>query len=267
MNTDVTPRLFARDFGRGTRKAVALHCSLAHSGAWKQLATCLSDDLTITAVDLLGHGQSPDRGGIGDPTDKVIDSVLPFLDDPVDLIGHSYGGVVALRLAIEYPQKVRSLLLFEPVLMAIAHQDRSSEVDRNNDLMDEVAAEIAKGDPETAARVFMRVWGDGRRWADLPVDLRKSSTRRIGFVDDCRPTVDQDRGNIVARLGQIQVPAVIMDGAASPPIMKVIQDGIARRMPNARRVTFDGVSHMGPITHPALIADEIRKALTVEPAF
>ena len=267
MKSDAAPRLFTRDFGRGTRKAVALHCSLAHSGAWKQLATCLADDLTITAVDLLGHGKSPGWDEGSDPTDQLIAAILPLLDDPVDLIGHSYGAVVALRLAVEFPQKVRSLLLFEPVLMAIARLDNPTEAAWSDGLMRDMSVAIAKGDNETAARAFMRIWGDGRRWADLPPELRQGSARRIGFVDDCRPTVDHDQGNIIGRLDQIKVPVVIMDGAASPPIIKVVQDGIARRIPNARRVTFDGVAHMGPNTHPDLIANEIREALSVESGF
>lgn len=261
MKAEAAPQLFAREFGRGKRKALALHCSLAHSGAWRQLAACLADDLTITAVDLLGHGKSPNWDKGRDPTDQIIAGVLPFLDDPVDVIGHSYGGVIALRLAIEYPQKVRSLHLFEPVLMAIARLDNPAESAWSDGLMDEMAAEITSGDAESAARAFMRVWGDGRRWADLPLDLRKGSSRRIEFVDDCRPTVDQDQGNIIARLDQIKVPVVIMDGVASPPIIKVVQDGLAKRLPNARRVTFDDMAHMGPSTHASLVAAEIRKAL------
>jgi pimeloyl-ACP methyl ester carboxylesterase len=47
--------------------------------------------------------------------------------------------------------------------------------------------------------------------------------------------------------------------------MKVVQDGIAARMPNARRVTLDGAGHMGPITHAAEVATEIRKTLALAP--
>ncbi len=254
-------KLFSRQYGQGARKAVALHCSLAHSGAWKRLASVLEDDLTITALDLPGHGQSPDWDGQGDLTDAVIESVLPFLEEPVDLIGHSYGAVVALRLALDHPDRVRSLSLFEPVLMAIAKTDGPDEAAWNARLMAEIVAELAKGEAETAARLFMRVWGDGRRWADLPQDLREGSTRRIGFIGHSRPAIDDDNRGLIPRLSNVTVPAVIMDGGESPPLMKVVQDGIASRLGNARRVTFDGLAHMGPVTHPQLVADEIRKTL------
>ena len=152
---------------------------------------------------------------------------------------------------------VRSLSLFEPVLMAIARTDGPEEAVWNDALMAEVGAYVANGDPETGARTFMRVWGDGRRWADLPNELREGSTRRIGFIASSRPGIDEDIGQIIPRLGQITVPTVLMDGADSPPLMKVVQNGIAARMPNARRVTFQGQAHMGPITHAADVAREI----------
>lgn len=255
--------LFARDYGHGPRKALALHCTLAHSGAWKRLASVLSDDLTITALDLPGHGRSPDWDGSGDLTDTVVDAILPFLQEPVDLIGHSYGAVVALRLAIEHPEKVRSLSLFEPVWVAIARLDGPAEAAWNDAHMAEIEAAIDKGDPETAARMFMRVWGDGRRWADLPAELREGSTRRISFLSGSHSAIDGDNRGLIPRLGQITVPSVVMDGSASPALIKVVQDGIARRLGRSRRVTFNGVAHMGPITHPQLVAEEIRKTLVL----
>lgn len=249
--------LFYRDLGTGPRKAIALHCSLAHSGAWKRVAAHLGEQLTIRAFDLPSHGQSPDWNGVGDLLDATVAAMLPHLNEPVDLIGHSFGGVVCLRLALERPEMVRSLSLFEPVLMAIARHDSPEEAAWNSTLMSEVSDFVAQGDRESAARTFMRVWGDGRKWADLPRDLREGSARRIGFITSSRAGIDLDQSGIVARLGQINVPVVLMDGGDSPPLMQVVQDGIAARIPGARRVTFAGQAHMGPITHAADVAREI----------
>lgn len=257
MDTPAPLELHFQILGHGPRKAIALHCSLAHSGAWKRLGLCLDDVLTIRAFDLPNHGQSPDWQGGGDLTEITVSALLTHLDEPVDLIGHSFGGVLCLRLALERPEMVRSLSLFEPVLMAIAREDNPELAAWNEALMQEVENEIARGDPEMGARIFMRVWGDGRRWSDLPQELRDGSARRIGFIASSRPGIDEDKGWIIPRLGQISVPTVLMDGADSPPLMKVVQDGLAARMPNARRVTFEGQAHMGPITHPKEVAREI----------
>lgn len=264
--TATAPRtLHARSFGTGARKALALHCSLAHSGAWRGVAMNLSDDLTITALDLPGHGKSPAWSGTRDVFEETLEAVLPFITEPVDLIGHSFGGVLSLMIALERPDLVRSLSLFEPVLMVMAREEGPEEYRWNEKLMEDVAAHVAAGDPEMGARAFLRTWGDGRPWADLPEDLRQSAKRLIPLVCASQPVLAEDSANIIPRLDRIMVPAVLMDGAGSPPLMKVVQDGIAARMPNARRVTLDGAGHMGPITHAAEVANEIRKTLALAP--
>ncbi|MEQ9694898.1 alpha/beta hydrolase [Shimia sp. SDUM112013] len=257
LDTVAPLHLHARSFGHGPEPALALHCSLAHSGAWRGVAGALAEDMTVTALDLPSHGRSPDWDGQGDITDATVAAVRPFLGRPMHLIGHSYGGVIALRLAVQYPHLVKSVSLFEPVLMAVAREDGPEQAAWNAALMQTVMTEIAAGHPDRAARAFMRVWGDGRRWDDLPEDLRAGATRRITVIRDSEPSLGHDNWGLIPRLGEIQAPLVLMDGAESPALMKVVQDGIAARVHGARRKTFEGLAHMGPITHPKTVAAEI----------
>ena len=264
MTTETTTAplaLFSREFGTGPRKALALHCSLAHSGAWRGVAEQLGEALTITALDLPGHGKSAPWSGQGDLTQETLDAVLPFVTEPVDLIGHSFGGVLSLLIALHRPEMVRSLSLFEPVLMAIAREDAPDQHQWNRNHMAEVDAHIEAGDPAMGARLFLRVWGDGRPWDALPEELRKAATRLIPFIGASQPALAEDNAGIIPRLGEIDVPCVLMDGGQSPALMHVVQDGLAARLPRARRVTFADAGHMGPITHAAEVAAEIRKTL------
>jgi pimeloyl-ACP methyl ester carboxylesterase len=257
--------LHARTYGTGPRKALALHCSLAHSGAWRGVAGYLEDDLTITALDLPGHGKSPVWGGYGDLTAETLKAILPLVTEPVDLIGHSFGGVLSLLIALEAPEMVRSLSLFEPVLMAISREDAPELHKWNSAHMAEINAHIDAGNPAMGARLFLRVWGDGRPWDRLPEELQKVATRLIPFIGASQPALSDDNAGLIPRLGQIKVPCVLMDGAQSPPLMKTVQDGLAARIPNARRVTFEEAGHMGPITHAREVAAEIRKTLAGAP--
>jgi len=116
--------LHLRMFGTGPRPVLALHCSLAHGGAWTAVAARLPG-CRLLAPDLPGHGLSPDWAGPGDyhdATTRAVGSLLGALaqDGPVDLLGHSFGATVALRLALQRPELVRSLMLVEPVLFAAA---------------------------------------------------------------------------------------------------------------------------------------------------
>ncbi|MCW8843760.1 MAG: alpha/beta hydrolase [Rhodobacteraceae bacterium] len=254
--------LYARHYGTGPRKALALHCSLAHSGAWRGVADRLSDTLSITALDLPGHGQSPAWSGDGDLVLETLEAVLPFVTEPVDLIGHSFGGVLSLLIALERPEMVRSLSLFEPVLMAVSREEDHEEHKWNQALMDKIDANIAAGEPDKGARAFLRVWGDGRPWDKLPDDLRESATRLIPFISASQPMLADDAAGIIPRLGSIDIPCVLMRGETSPDLMRVVQNGLAAKMPRARRVCIAGAGHMGPITHPAEVATEIRKTLS-----
>ena len=58
--------LAPRQNGAGARQVFALHCTMAHAGAWRGLAGALSDDVTITAIDMCRHGISPDWDGQGE---------------------------------------------------------------------------------------------------------------------------------------------------------------------------------------------------------
>ena len=110
--------------GRGPRPAVAIHCSLAHSGAWRGLSKALGDMLTLTAFDLPGHGRSgdwgPEDGEVQTLTTRIAETFVTA--PPMDIIGHSFGATAALRLAMERPDLVRSLVLYEPVFFAAALQ-------------------------------------------------------------------------------------------------------------------------------------------------
>ncbi len=257
LDTPATLPLHSRIFGHGPEQALALHCSLAHSGAWKGIAGALDDELSIQALDLPSHGRSPDWDGTGDLTEASLKAVLPYLDRPMHLIGHSYGGVLALMLALERPEYVKSISVYEPVLMAVANEDAPELGDWNREHMREVNGHIKAGDPAMAARLFMRVWGDGRRWDDLPAELREGSTRRITFIGDSQPAIMEDNQGVVARLGNIKAPLLVMDGGESPELMHIVQEGIAARVEGAVHRRFEGQAHMGPVTNPKDVAAEI----------
>ena len=81
------------------------------------------DRFEVVAIDLYGYGQSPDWGpnGILTLNDEVdlIAPVIDAIDRPFHIVGHSFGGCVALSLALRYPEQVRSVTVYEPVLFSL----------------------------------------------------------------------------------------------------------------------------------------------------
>ncbi len=123
-----SPETFWRVLGQGSRAALALHCNLGHSGAFRGLAAELDGDLTMQAPDMPGHGRSGAYQTGAATGTHLFDAIVDRIETPVDVIGHSYGALVGVRLAIERPDLVRSLSLYEPVLMCAAFEAAPDEV-------------------------------------------------------------------------------------------------------------------------------------------
>ena len=97
---------------------VLLHCT-GHSGRqWAELAAALRTDFEVIAPDLCGYGGTahwPGSGtfNLGIEADLVA-ALVERLNRPAHIVGHSFGGAVALQLALRHPDLVKSLTVIEP---------------------------------------------------------------------------------------------------------------------------------------------------------
>ena len=239
--------------------ALALHCTLGHSGAWRGLGTALAHEVTLTAIDLPSHGQSTDWDGKMDIQAACVAAARPFLTAPVDLIGHSFGATVALRLAVETPALVRSLTLIEPVFFAAAALDAPQVLATHQAEEALCAAALVDQDMALAARLFNRTWGDGTPWHDYPEKTRVYMTDRMHLIPAQAPSIIEDTHGLLApgRLARVTAPTLLVEGAQSPPVIAAIHAALAARLPNARRQVIAGAGHMAPITHPQAVAAAI----------
>lgn len=256
-------------FGQGRRKALLIHCSLAHSGAWNGLAKLFEDQLDMRAFDLPGHGKSDEW-----PPDQDMQALSVAMaadvigrDGPMDIIGHSFGATVALRLAIEHPDLVRSLVMIESVFVAAALADQPDLAKSHAHLMAGYVEAVKRGDRQAAAREFMAEWGDGRPWESLPEAQRAFLADRIHLIEANDATVMRDLPQVLERglIEQVEAPALLIRGAESSGFVGPIHAAIVRRMKTARDVAIEGAGHMVPITHPKAVAAEITAFLAEVP--
>ncbi len=248
--------------GQGARAALMVHCSLAHSGAWRGLEKRLSDQFTMLAFDLPGHGRSADWDGAGDFQDASVQIAEALLDretpGPVDLIGHSYGGTIALRLAQRAPKRVRSLTMFEPVLFAAA-RDHPAYAENAAYMNGPFADAMRSGDRMEAARLFNVMWGRDAAWQALPQALREDMARRIHLIPAGKSVTHDNIHDQIApgALERVELPVLLMEGARSPALVGAVHDVLEARLPNVQRHVIEGAGHMAPITHPAEVGDAI----------
>lgn len=250
----VAQNLHVSHLGQGDRKVLALHCTIAHSGVWAGLAAVMKGQASFVAPDMLSHGRSPDWDRQGDLFDRLTEATLEHLTEPMDVIGHSFGAMIALRLATEHPELVRSVVLIEPVFFAVAQQDAPELVAEYAHVAQPYMDAIAAGDEPLAARLFNRMWtGDsGPRWSDLPEAARAGMVRGIHLVGAVENALLKDTMGLLdpARITQANMPVLMLHGSQTQPVMVAINNGLKSRLPQAASAVIDGAGHMGPISHP-----------------
>lgn len=255
-------------FGQGPQPAVLIHCNLAQSSAWGGLAQHLSGALSMTAFDLPGHGRSDPWDGVAEIQEVSARMAADCAADcagaaPVDVIGHSFGATVALRMAHMFPGRVRRMVLIEPVFFAAALEGNArlraihaAETAGFEDAMD-------AGDHHAAARAFLRLWGDGTAWARSPEAQRARLAGQMPLIRAAAPALYEDVGGLLApgALEAMSGPSLLIEGSRAPEIIGAINGVLAARLPGAERSVIGGAGHMSPITHPMAVSTEILRFL------
>jgi pimeloyl-ACP methyl ester carboxylesterase len=211
----------------------------------------------MTAMDLPGHGRSPDWDRSVPLQDQATAMARAALPEGAHVVGHSFGAVVALCLALE-GASVASLTLIEPVLMAAA-REAAAPAHAENRAAFALLQEAFAGRPEEATRRFVATWGDGRPWEALPPVARAYRVERMGLVLAQTPALDEDPAGLLApgRPEALDLPVLLVEGERSPPVVAAIQARLAERLPRARRIVVAGAGHMAPLTHPRPVAEAI----------
>lgn len=260
---DLAQPAHVRRLGEGSRPVLALHCTIAHGGAWKGLVRELGQEAAFVAPDMLSHGRSPDWDGHGDFQDRILEIADTQLTEPMDVIGHSFGATVALRLAVERPELVRSAVLIEPVFFAVAQLDAPDLVAAHGRAAQPYQEALEAGDAALAARLFNRMWSteDSPRWPQLPESTRAAMIRGVHVVPMVDNALFADRAGLLkpGAMDRARMPIKLLRGTLTHPVIGAINDGLVRRLPNASAATVDGAGHMAPITHAAETAGIIRR--------
>ncbi|MDF3415606.1 alpha/beta hydrolase [Sulfitobacter sp. M57] len=230
---------------------------MAFGGAWAGLSKALPS-MTFVAPDMPSHGRSPDWDEVSSFGETVFQASLAAMDDgPMDVVGHSFGAMIALRLAVEAPEKLRSLTVIEPVFFAIAKADAPEALEEQAIAAGPFGKAMEAGDFETAARTFNRMWSnDAPPWASLPERTRAAMTRAVHVVPDTQDFLFEDSAGMLAAgaLDACTIPTLVVRGSLAHPAITAVNDGLVARMPNATSAVVEGAGHMAPITHPLDVA-------------
>jgi pimeloyl-ACP methyl ester carboxylesterase len=250
------PGLVARDVehGHGT-PVVLLHSSGASGGQWRVLSDSLSLRWRAIAPDLCGYGASPAWHGSGRFTlaheAERLQPLLGSLTQPVHLVGHSYGGAVALHLARMGRVRLRSLTLIEPVAFHLLRGRSGPDAAALAEIVRLAGAiqfALDRGDPDAGYGRFVDYWSGRGSWAQLPAARRAQLAPQLAKVALDFEAALNEPGTL-AELHSLQVPTLLIRGARTTLPAHALCNLLATALPNVRSEVIDGAGHMAPLTH------------------
>ncbi|GAA1480055.1 alpha/beta hydrolase [Gordonia sinesedis] len=244
---------------------LALHGVTGHGRRWAPLAAGALSDVRIVAPDLLGHGHSPWQPPWSidhhvDAISQVIDDHIPTDARPIVVVGHSFGGALAVHLAHRRPDVVKGLVLLDPA----QGLDPDTALTMATDTMDHW--DYADADAARSAKM-------AEAWGDVPTELLQQDIDdhlverpdgRVGWRVSA-PAVATAWSEMArpALLPPPEIPTriVVADRVQPPFVGAEFLDGCAADRPDSVRVAHADCGHMVPFVEPDLTARLVRELL------
>lgn len=244
--------------GRGERPLVLVHGFTGSRRDFAPRAAALARLGRSVRIDLRGHGALTNTGDPKSYTfEQLAEDLIGFLDalgiERCDLLGHSMGGMVALRAVLARPERVASLILMDTAA-------RAPDMDRGLlELAVRIAEEAgleglasamrarARNDPARPEpdRRLEAEWGEGY-WRDwrLP-NLRDMDPAAYGALG----AAIFDQAPLGERVGAIRCPTLVLVGAEDLAFLAPA-DELEAAIPDARRITIPGAAHQPQLEAP-----------------
>ncbi|HUG23730.1 alpha/beta fold hydrolase [Piscinibacter sp.] len=239
---------------------LALHSSGSSGRQWEPYRALLPAGTRLRAPDLIGYGDGP-AWPLGASVTLEAEAQrlarwLPHGPGGVHLVGHSYGGAVALELAFRWPERVRSLTLYEPVRFAMLRADGDGSQWR--DIVQvgrDIGALTLTGRIHEAGEVFVDYWSGPGAWTRLSPARRNTIAVRMPkvraefealFSDDAPPKA----------FHRLAMPVRLLCGSRSPRAARRVVELLGAACPAATTTCMEGLGHMGPLEAPARLIDQ-----------
>lgn len=252
------------------RTIVALHCSGAGAYEWRRLPQAVGQHFKVVAPDLIGCGATGHWSGThaftaSDEAARIVD-IIDAADHAVHLVGHSYGGGVALRVARERPTRIASLTLYEPVafhVLKTAGPDGHAAFERIVELAGHVDRAVLCGAFFAAAEIFIDYWSGAGSFAAMDPQAQSQMARYIPKACLEFRVMAQEPTSVGA-YRRFNFPTLLMVGEHTSEPVRLIARQLAKAMKLCSMRTVFGAGHMGPFTHAAIvnamIADHVLRA-------
>jgi pimeloyl-ACP methyl ester carboxylesterase len=238
------------DEGRG-EPVILLHSSLSSSRQWRKLQQQIGHRYRLLGLDLLGYGDTSMPAETNDFSfDHEVDLVERLMDrvqTPVHLVGHSYGGSIALKTALRHPNRVRSIYAHEPVLLALLKSEGLlAEWKEISGVTLKATQHTREGRPDLAAEGFIDYWSGPGAWQKIPADRKAPITQMMPKLVLDFAAISRDSDPLPA-YGNLAMPIQLTAGDTGAQTGRRVADLLERVQPGSLQIV-EGAGHMAPLT-------------------
>lgn len=245
-----------------TQSFVLVHGSAGAAAQWKGLAALLPQGTYCACPNLVGYSAATsfDAGNYHFEQEmQIVEQALAAAGRPCTLVGHSFGGVVALATAMARPELVDQLVVIEPVAFSLLDNDaqRASHA-RLKAFCEDIVALVSLGAAEEAAQAFFDFWEISLMWNALDAKRRKA-------IELVMPKIAAECALIhapsfhAADIGwHLCVPTLVIQGSASPPLIHEVCHALTDASNFCSMLELEGANHLSPLFRADDIWDAIR---------
>lgn len=241
---------------------ICLHSSGSTGGQWTALRAQLEPEFQVLTPDFHGHGAGPAWSGFDEDIVAADAALIARLaggvSGGVHLVGHSYGGAVALRVALYHPGSVASVAIYEPVVFRLLfdYHGRRRPASEVIELAMEMRRRLRSGSAADAAARFVDYWGGGGAWRALSVGQQVRIMKCAAVISAQFAALASDAPRL-SDYRSLRTPVLMLLGSEMRAPIRRIGELLRFALPFATFDTMTTMGHMGPITHPGAIVQRI----------
>ena len=247
-----------------------IHSSVSGARQWRRLIEDLQGDFRVRAVNLFGYGGTPawprERPQSLADQALLVEAALPDETEPFALVGHSFGGAVAMKVAARAIGRVTKLVLLEANPFYLLKQaGRVEAYAEGAALRDWIKQMGAEGAWREAAERFSDYWAGPGSWSATSAD------RQNAFVEALKPNYSEWDA-VMNETTSLDEWANLLPRdtlyAYDPSTVLPIREIAAlfrRACPNWRYVKIEAGGHMAPLVRPDLVNPMVKAFLKAGP--
>jgi pimeloyl-ACP methyl ester carboxylesterase len=244
---------------------ILIHSSASGLRQWRKLIDDLQDRYRVIAVNLFGYGKTSVWPGIRPLTAadeaELVAAAVALAGEPMAFVGHSLGGMVALEAAARLADRVRALVVFEPILFGyLESSGPRSAAEEIANLGTQYDAFAQSGEWDRAGELFVDYWAAPGTFASMPPERRQNTITMLPpVVHEWHMALQGIRP--LGAWRAITAPVHVISAADTRAPTRAVVDLLSETYPlwHFHRVPAGG--HMAPLSRPDLVNPLIAAAL------